>query len=147
MSCARQRGPPGVHIDTSPADAEVRALLTAWVHAVQRGELAGVRAHHPADVVMFDVPPPFQGVRGIEAYERTWPGFFEWLASGAVFELESLQVTAGDDVAFAWALLRCGRPEELAERPDLRLRITFGLRRDDDGWSIAHEHHSFPAVD
>ena len=60
-----------------------------------------------------DVPPPDDGVRGIEAYEQTWPDFFAWQQS-AVFEIVSMEVTAGDDVAFAFALLRCGTPEELA---------------------------------
>ncbi|HVB05067.1 MAG TPA: nuclear transport factor 2 family protein [Acidimicrobiales bacterium] len=93
---------------------------------------------------MFDVPPPDQGVRGIDAYEATWRGFFEWQASGSVFEIESLEVTAGADVAFAYALLRCGTPEELTRRPDERQRLTVGLRKVDGRWVVAHEHHSFP---
>jgi len=54
-------------------------------------------------------------------------------------------VAAGDDGAYAHALLRCGRDETLAERPALRLRLTLGLRRQDGRWIVAHEHHSFPA--
>ena len=50
---------------------------------------------------MFDVPPPQEGVRGIDAYRDTWPGFFEWQAQGATFDILELDVTAGDDVAFA----------------------------------------------
>jgi ketosteroid isomerase-like protein len=52
-------------------------------------------------------------------------------------------VTAGDEVAFAWALLRCGTPEELAESPETRLRLTLGLRREGGRWVVTHEHHSF----
>ena len=63
---------------------------------------------------MFDVPPPDDGVRGVEAYRATWPPFFEWQRSGASFEIVELDVTAGDDVAFAHALLRCGTEAELA---------------------------------
>jgi len=126
---------------------EVRATVERWVRAVRGRDLAGVLAQHTPDVVMFDVPPPHQGVRGIEAYAQTWPPFFAWLESGAVFELESLEVTAGEEVAVAWLLLRCGSPAERAERPDARLRITVGLRRDAGGWLIAHEHHSFAVTD
>ena len=71
----------------------------------------------------------------------------EWLAPGAVFELTSLEVTAGEDVAFAVALLRCGEPAELAAAPDRRLRLTLGLRREDGRWLVAHEHHSFTVDD
>jgi uncharacterized protein (TIGR02246 family) len=123
---------------------EIRALLERWVRAVHAGDLPGVLDRHAADIVAFDVPPPQQGVRGLDAYAEMWPDFFDWQAGGAVFELETLHVTAGGDVAFAWALLRCGTPEELAARPDLRLRISFGLRRESEGWLVAHEHHSFP---
>jgi ketosteroid isomerase-like protein len=89
------------------------------------------------------VPPPYQGVRGLAAYRDTWPPFFEWQRQGAVFEIESLDVTAGADVAFAYALLRCGTPEEFAEVPERRLRLTVGLRKDDGRWVVTHEHHSF----
>jgi uncharacterized protein (TIGR02246 family) len=124
-------------------EQDIRALIERWAMAVHTGDMAGVLADHADDIVMFDVPPPEQGVRGITAYEETWPGFFEWQASGASFEVESLEVTAGADVAFAWALLRCGTPEEFSRDPDHRLRLTLGLRREDGRWVVAHEHHSF----
>ena len=55
-------------------------------------------------------------------------------------------MTAGEDVAFAQALLRCGTAEEFAAHPDNRLRLTLGLRKQDGRWLVAHEHHSFPHV-
>ncbi|SBT47175.1 YybH family protein [Micromonospora narathiwatensis] len=119
-------------------------LIERWVAAIQKGDLAGVLADHAEDVVMFDVPPPQDGVRGIDAYRDAWPPFFRWLAGGAVFEIVRLEVTAGADVAFAHALLRCGAPEHLARHPGHRLRITLGLRKDDGRWVVTHEHHSFP---
>ncbi len=76
-----------------------------------------------------------------------WPPFFEWQAQGASFEIVSLQVTAGDDVAYAHALLRCGTRHELADNPENRLRLTLGLRKEDGRWVVAHEHHSFPSTD
>ena len=96
---------------------------------------------------MFDVPPPEQGVRGIDAYRQTWPPFFKWQQSGASFEIVELDVTAGDDVSFAWALLRCGTDDELERDPDNRLRLTVGLRRRDGSWVVTHEYHSFPGKD
>jgi uncharacterized protein (TIGR02246 family) len=121
----------------------IRALIDRWAAAVHSGDLNGVLADHADDIVMFDVPPPEDGVRGIEAYEETWPPFFEWQASGATFEIVSLDITADTDVAYAYGLLRCGTPAELAERPDKRLRLTVGLRKEGDRWLVAHEHHSF----
>jgi uncharacterized protein (TIGR02246 family) len=124
-------------------DNQIRELIEHWAAAVHAGDMDGVLADHAGDIVMFDVPPPHDGVRGIGAYRETWPPFFEWQAQGASFEIVELDVTAGEDVAYAYALLRCGRPEELAEHPERRLRLTLGLRRDGGRWVVAHEHHSF----
>ncbi len=124
-------------------EQQIRALIERWAEAVHHGDLDTVLADHSDDIVMFDVPPPQDGVRGLTAYRDTWPGFFEWQASGAVFEIVELDVTVGEDVAFAWALLRCNTAEGLAARPDQRLRLTVGLRRDGDRWLVSHEHHSF----
>jgi uncharacterized protein (TIGR02246 family) len=128
----------------SDDEKQIRALIERWAVAVHGGDMDGVLADHSEDIVMFDVPPPFEGVRGIDAYRETWPPFFKWQARGAAFEIVSLDVTAGHDVAYAHALLRCGTPEELAEQPANRLRLTLGLRKDQGRWVVAHEHHSFP---
>jgi uncharacterized protein (TIGR02246 family) len=125
-------------------DQQIRTLIERWAEAVHAGDLSAVLADHADDIVMFDVPPPDDGVRGIEAYRETWPPFFEWQAKGASFEIVSLEIASGEDVAYAHALLRCGMPEELAENPQRRLRLTLGLRREDGRWVVAHEHHSFP---
>jgi uncharacterized protein (TIGR02246 family) len=125
-------------------EQQIRVLIEAWAIAAHGGDLDTILADHAPDIVMFDVPPPNQGVRGIEAYRDTWPPFFEWQASGAVFQIESLEVTAGTDVAFAFALLRCGTPADLARDPDQRLRLTVGLRKTAGRWIVIHEHHSFP---
>ena len=127
-----------------PNDAAIATLIRAWAHAVHEGDLDAVLADHAQDIVMFDVPPPDQGVRGIDAYRDAWPPFFEWQRSGASFEITDLHVTAGEDVAFAYALAQCGSAEDLQDNPDHRLRITFGLCKVDGRWVVTHEHHSFP---
>jgi ketosteroid isomerase-like protein len=75
---------------------------------------------------------------------ETWPPFFEWQRQGAAFEIVSLKVTAGADVVFAHALLRCGTAEEFEQDPGNRLRLTVGLRKEGGRWVVAREHHAFP---
>lgn len=128
-------------------ETAIRELILRWAEAVHIGDLETVLADHDRDIVMFDVPPPYDGVRGIDAYRESWPPFFEWQRQGAVFEIVELDVTAGVDVAFAYALLRCGKPAEFATNPDNRLRMTIGLRKRDGRWVVTHEHHSFCSVD
>ncbi|MGW3286406.1 YybH family protein [Streptomyces sp. NPDC001002] len=125
-------------------EARIRALIIRWADAVHRGDLAAVLADHAEDLVMYDVPPPYEGLHGLAAYGAAWPPFFAWQAQGACFEIDTLDVTADTDVAYAHALLRCGTPDELAHHPTMRLRLTLGLRKDDGRWVVAHEHHSFP---
>ena len=126
-------------------EAVIRRLIEEWARAVRAREIKAVVADHVDDMVMFDVPPPVE-LRGIDAYRASWPAFFKWLEdeSGA-FEIVRLDVTAGETVAFATALLRCGTRASLAKDDTARLRLTIGLQKIDGAWKIAHEHHSFPA--
>lgn len=124
-------------------EVAIRKLITRWAEAVHAGDIETVVAEHDRDIVMFDVPPPNRGNRGIDEYQRSWPPFFDFQRQGAVFEIVELDVTAGVDIAFVWALLRCGTPEQLAADPDNRLRLTIGLCKRNDRWVVTHEHHSF----
>jgi uncharacterized protein (TIGR02246 family) len=126
------------------AGTEIRGLIEAWAKAVRERKLDAVLDRHTKDIVMFDVPPPVV-VEGIGAYRETWAPFFEWQREHeGSFDIVSLDVTAGDTVAFATAVLRCGSKEELEEDNTARLRLTVGLRKENGRWQIAHEHHSFP---
>jgi uncharacterized protein (TIGR02246 family) len=127
----------------SENEREIEELVRRWADAVHAGDLDAVLVDHADDIVMFDVPPPERGVRGRDEYRDSWPPFFEWQRSGASFEIDELAVTAGDEVAFVWALLRCGTPAELAANPANRLRLTIGVRKQAGRWTVTHEHHSF----
>jgi ketosteroid isomerase-like protein len=62
-------------------EAEIRTLIERWAKAVHSGNIDGVLADHADDIVMFDVPPPANGVRGSAAYRATWPPFVKWQPS------------------------------------------------------------------
>jgi uncharacterized protein (TIGR02246 family) len=129
--------------DEHDAEAEIRSLIRRWANAVQSQDIETIVARHSSDLLMFDVPPPNE-LRGIDAYRDSWAPFFDHFKDGGVFAIERLDVVAGDHVAFATALLRCGTEEELRKDPITRLRLTIGLRKEQDRWMIAHEHHSYP---
>nr|WP_200943501.1 nuclear transport factor 2 family protein [Brevundimonas sp. Root1423] len=96
-------------------EVAIRALIDRWAKAVHAGDMEGVLADHAGDIVMFDVPPPNE-VRGKAAYRDTWPPFFEY-QKRAVFEIVTLDVTAGSDVAFAHALLPLRDRGRVSPRP------------------------------
>jgi ketosteroid isomerase-like protein len=62
-----------------------------------------------------------------------------------VFDFTEMNITAGSDVAFVTALMRCAGTEANGERIELEFRLTIGLRKINGQWLIAHEHHSIPA--
>jgi uncharacterized protein (TIGR02246 family) len=125
-------------------EVELRELIERWSKAVRDQDLAGVRANHDADILMFDVPLPFLS-RGLDAYMATWDTFFEWQAKPVQFDFHDIAITAGDDVAFATAIGRCCDLTS-GETVDLEFRLTMGFRKDDGRWRIVHEHHSIPAT-
>lgn len=126
----------------------IRALIEEWAQAVNRHDFPAILAHHEPDMIMFDVPPPLQ-CKGIEAYKQTWDLFFRHHKPGAGFDIEELAVTAGQDVAFAVAIMRCPPDSSCnpADNAGFPFRLTVGLRKTGGEWRIAHEHHSVPATD
>jgi uncharacterized protein (TIGR02246 family) len=127
-------------------EAAVRTVVESWVAAVRRKDIAGILQNHSADFVMFDVPPPFQS-RGLEEYRTTWDLFFSCSSDPVTFEVTEMAITAGADVAFVVAAMRCAGPGADSEPETLDFRLTMGLRKLDGQWTITHEHHSVPAED
>ena len=127
----------------SSYEAAIRAQIEAWAAAVRRQDMAGILRNHAADMIMFDVPPPLQ-LRGIAPYEGSWPQFFDASPRPIKFDIVDLKVTAGQDVAFAVALMRCAMTE--SGNVDLDFRLTIGLRKIKGQWIVTHEHHSVPAT-
>jgi len=123
----------------------IRDLVEKWASAVRSKNLPGILANHAPDILMFDVPPPIQS-KGIEAYRKTWELFFSWYQDSGVFDIDELNITAGNDVAFVTALMRCAGTEANGDQTELEFRLTMGLRKVDGRWIIEHEHHSIPAT-
>jgi uncharacterized protein (TIGR02246 family) len=126
-------------------EAEIRNLIENWARAVRAKDLDGILAHHSPEMLMFDVPPPIQS-KGIEAYRKTWDVFFSWFQDSGVFDIEEMEITAGEDVAFVTALMRCGGTDVNGEKVELQFRLTIGLCKLKGRWTIMHEHHSIPAT-
>jgi uncharacterized protein (TIGR02246 family) len=123
----------------------VRALIESWAQAVRAKNYSGILAHHSADIVMFDVPPPFES-RGISAYEKTWDLFYSSQPEPVAFDVQHLDIVAGSDVAFAFAHMQCAEIGTNGGRLKLDFRVTIGLRKVEGQWVIVHEHHSVPAT-
>jgi ketosteroid isomerase-like protein len=126
----------------------LKAIIEAWADAVRRHDWVGILAHHEQNISMFDVPPPLQ-LRGMDEYRQSWDLFFKYHRPSQAFNIEELSITAGADVAFAVAIMRCGSSTFSGppEKEGFLFRLTIGLRKLDGHWRIVHEHHSVPSTD
>lgn len=122
-------------------DDPIRTLIAGWAEAIRSRDIDRVVAHHDAEVVLYDVPPPQW--TGIDDYRRSFEGFLSWLGESGVWELGDLTVVVGDDVAYAYCTVRC---RGTGKTETLDVRLTLGLRRQDGQWLITHEHHSVPSA-
>jgi uncharacterized protein (TIGR02246 family) len=134
------------HKSLSDDESAIRALIERWAQAVRNQDRAAIREHHDADMLMFDVPPPFLS-RGLDAYMASWELFFSCAPKPVAFDFHDIEITAGEDVAFATAIGNCVNIDSKGKREPLQFRLTMGLRKIDGGWRIMHEHHSLPAVE
>ena len=87
-------------------EAQIRTLIARWSKAVREEDMAGIRADHDPDMLMFDVPPPFLS-RGLDACMATWGTFFSPSEKPVSFDFKDVEITCGQDIAFATAIGRC----------------------------------------
>lgn len=131
--------------NSTPDETVIRELIEDWARAVRAKDFDGILAHHSADILMFDVPPPLES-RGIKAYRETWDLFYSAQPEPIAFDIQRMDIVAGADTAFVAALMQCAEKGKDGERIKLDFRLTIGLRKIDGRWIILHEHHSVPAT-
>jgi len=126
-------------------ETAIRKLIDDWAAAVRAKDIDAVLAHHSPDILMFDVPPPFES-RGIEAYRETWDLFYPMQPAPIAFDILGMDIVAGTEVAFVAAHMQCEEIGSGGKRSKLDFRLTMGLCKIDGRWTILHEHHSVPAT-
>jgi ketosteroid isomerase-like protein len=124
-------------------ETQIRRLIEAWAAEVRNRDTEAILAHHADDIVMYDVPEPFQSV-GIAAYRKTWETFYAFTKPG-VFDIQELNIVADENVAFCFATMKCADKSNSDEHVDLYFRLTVGLKKVNHQWVIVHEHHSIPS--
>ena len=130
-------------ITAAKNEFEIRQLIEEWALAVRERNIEKILAHHSNDIVMYDVPKPFQSV-GTDAYRKTWDSFFAFTKPG-VFDVQELNIIAGETVAFCFARMKCADKSNSSDYIELDFRLTIGLKKINDRWTIVHEHHSVPS--
>jgi uncharacterized protein (TIGR02246 family) len=126
-------------------EAAIRQLIGRLAEAIRTMDFEGLRACFAPDMVSFDVGgPPLQTV-GAEAKLKNWEIAFTVFRPPLGYEVRDLEITAGDDVAFAHSFNRFSGTSETGDTMGPWVRYTAGLRKIDGTWFIAHDQVSVPA--
>ena len=124
-------------------EAAIRRQIEKVVDGLRAKDLEALREPYASDVVSFDVEPPLQHV-GIEAKLANWARVFEVFET-VDYELRDLRLTTGSDVAFGHAFGRLsGTMKNGVATAGMWVRVTYGLRKIDGTWRIAHDQVSVP---
>ena len=124
-------------------ETAIRGQIEKVIDGLRAKDLDILREPYASDVVSFDVEPPLQHV-GIEAKLANWERVFQVFET-VDYELRDLTLTIGDDVAFGHAFGRLsGTMKNGVATAGMWVRVTYGLRRIDGTWRIAHDQVSVP---
>lgn len=124
-------------------EEQVRGVLEAWAESTRNGRLNEVLSRHMPDALIYDVLAPMK-YNGTQAYRASWGDWQPETAGEGTFDLEDLQVTAGEQVGFAHCFIRCGGTLPDGKTFTDLVRATFCLVKNTDKWMIAHQHISKP---
>jgi uncharacterized protein (TIGR02246 family) len=124
-------------------ESAIRALIEARAEAVEEKDLDALLSHHAPNVLAFDVVDPLQ-YAGIERVRKRANDWFAIYPGDLEYDIEDLNITAGQDVAFAYYLYRVRGIRIDGARIDMYVRATVCFRRTDGSWQITHEHQSVP---
>ena len=120
-------------------------MIEEYVAAVHAKDAAAFADLYAEDVRSFDTWAPglYEGRDAIRAMAEKW---FDSVGTDRIrVEFQEVRRIDGEDVAVVTAFVRfSGVSAEGEELRAMTNRLTWGLRRDGNGWKIAHEHTSLP---
>jgi ketosteroid isomerase-like protein len=120
-------------------EAEIRRLIADQQSAVCAKDVDRIMSHYAAQLVVFNVKPPFQ-IRRSEEWRRVWETSLSHFPASFGAETRDLTIAVSGELAVAHYALRF---TGLAGEP-FWIRATAVYRRIGGGWLIVHEHNSVP---
>ncbi|MCC8243431.1 YybH family protein [Saccharothrix luteola] len=130
-------------VNREAEESEIRRQVDRIVEALRAKDLEGLERIYATDVVSFDVEPPLQHV-GVAAKSKNWANVFAFFRE-VDYEVRDLRFTVGDDVAFGHGFGRLsGTTRTGVVTNGMWVRATFGFRKVDGRWLIAHDQVSVP---
>lgn len=125
------------------SDTEIHELIDGFVKAIRAKDMNGIMSVFAPEVVSFDFGPPLQHGGGHD-FEKRWQELFESYQGPIQYEVQELNITASDAVAFTRSLNWISGTLKNGNKRDRWLRWTASYRKTNGKWLIVHEHVSVP---
>ncbi|GAA3815061.1 YybH family protein [Amycolatopsis tucumanensis] len=124
-------------------EAEIREQIGKVAEALRAKDIEALRHLYTEDVVSFDIEPPLQHI-GIAAKLENWARVFRFFET-LTYEIRDLTFTVGAEVAYGYAFARLhGTLPSGVTANGMWVRVTYGMRKVDGAWLIAHDQVSVP---
>jgi ketosteroid isomerase-like protein len=122
----------------SATEAEIRRQIADQQRAICAKDIDRIMEHYAADVIVFNVKPPFQ-TRGATEWRREWETSLSHFPASFGVETRDLVVSVSGDLGVAhWLSRFTGMPGQP------RIRDTAIYQRYEGKWLVVHEHYSVP---
>lgn len=121
----------------------IRALIDDRTKAVRAKDNVRATSGLAPGILTFDVVNPLRNIGSDASRKRVE----EWFASfqGSIsYETLDMNITAGDDVAFAHGLCHVSATKTDGGQIEMWWRSTICFSKIDGNWLITHEHNSVP---
>ena len=124
-------------------EAAIQGLLDNAIKSLRDRNIEDLMSLYAQEVVAFDIAPPLRYV-GVEAFRKLWEEVFSVYQGPIHYEIHVLDITVGDDVAFAYSLNRMSGTLNTGQKTDYWLRWTACFRKINGKWLIVHHQNSVP---
>ncbi|QBD77421.1 DUF4440 domain-containing protein [Ktedonosporobacter rubrisoli] len=123
--------------------AEIKRNIERGVEAILARDIDGILSMYAPDFVSFDITPPLHSL-GVEAHRKRWEEAFTSFPGPINYEIANLDITVGDDMAFAHSLNRLSGSMTTGQKIGHWLRWTACFRKIGGKWLIVHMQASVP---
>ena len=124
-------------------ETKIRALIDERTEAVRARDVVRATYGIAPHILTFDVVNPLWNV-GSDASRKRVEEWFTSFQGTISYETLDMNITAGDDVAFAHGLCHVRATKTDGEQIEMWWRSTICFRKIRGNWLITHEHNSVP---
>ena len=125
------------------SEAEIKALIEKNVEAIRAKDIAEAISDHAPNVLLFDVINPLR-YSGLDALKDRLNDWFSSFQGSIGYELQDLNITASEDVAFCHCLNQVKGTKTDGVAIEMWWRATVCYRKIDGRWLVTHAHSSVP---